>query len=251
MLILLSPTKQMDFSRADRYSQTGGEPEFLKEALLLNRELKKLDLSEIKKLMKTSDNLSKITRENIQKFHQQDTISHSALFAYRGTVFQSLDAGNFTPLDLDYTSKHLRILSGLYGLLKPDHMVYPYRLEMKTPLVNEEGENLYHFWKPRITDSLNREEGPIVNLASGEYTKAIDIRQLHHQMISLSFKEREAGKVRTVGMYSKVARGLMARHIIHMKIIEPDPLKNFDLQGYIYDPELSSESDWIFVRNRS
>lgn len=248
MIVLLSPTKQMDFSRPFKFPESHRNPLFYNEALMLNECLKSMKIEEVQKLMKISDKLSSQTYENIFQFENPERDSQPALFAYSGTVFQSLDPRNLNYEDLLFARKQIRILSGMYGILKVDDLVSPYRLEMKTALANSDGDNLYSFWKKRITDSLKEESSMIINLASLEYFKAVDVNRLDKPVISFYFKEKRGTKVRTVGMYSKVARGLMARKIVEERIEDPALLQTGDIGGYCYNSELSNEKEWVFIR---
>ena len=236
-------------AREDKYEKTRETPFYFQEAAILNNELKKLNRETLIDLMKVSDKIADTTFQHINNFNVPSAKRRSALFAYSGTVYQSLNANSFATDDLLYARKHVRILSGLYGVLNPSDMINPYRLEMKMPLKNPDGDNLYHFWKPRLFESLMKENGPIINLASTEYLKAVDKKKLNQQLISFQFKERDGEKVRTVGMYSKVVRGLMARKIITEKITDPFQLQKDEVGGYVYDHKLSTESDWVFARN--
>jgi len=254
MLILLSPTKQMDFSGPDYYKDSPAEPFFSSESQVLNNQLKTCNHKDLMDLMKVSSKIAENTYESIQSFSASDGDRKSALSTYSGTVFKSFDISSLSEIDLKFAENHLRILSGMYGILKPADIISPYRLEMKIPLQNPGGENLYHFWKSGITDYLLNEyflsdqSLPIINLASDEYFKVIDKKKIKNPIISISFKERSDNKVRTVGMYSKVARGLMARRIIVEKMSDPEYLKSGDTGGYFFDRDLSSDRNWIFVR---
>lgn len=251
MLILLSPTKQMDFTRIDKYKNLYESPTFSQEARSLNRELRNLERESLMKLMKISDKLADSTISDIGNFVSLQKAKQSALFAYSGTVFQWIKSEDFCDDHLEFASEHLRILSGLYGVLKPNECISQYRLEMKTPLSIGEDKNLYHFWNQKITEYLIEEDRPIINIASAEYSKAIDKKRLKHPFISVQFKEREGRRVRTVGMYSKMARGKMAGRIIREKVVNPEILKEWNLDGYQYDEELSSDTDWVFANTRS
>jgi uncharacterized protein len=250
MLILLSPTKQMDFSRTDKYEQIHKTPAYFNEAKGLHRELIKYNRDSLMNIMKISEKLTDSTHNDIHGFNSESAESGSALYAYSGTVFQWLNPESLGDNELNYAAKHLRILSGLYGILSPDEVICRYRLEMKTPLAIGECENLYQYWKQKITDHLIDENLPIISLASNEYNKAVDKKQIRQAFITMQFKEKTGDKVRTVGMYSKMARGLMAGKIIREQTTDPETLKRWNLDGYTFDTDLSSESDWIFVKKR-
>lgn len=251
MIVLLSPTKQMNFSGPDKFENENTMPYYNAEASILNNLLKLMDKDELMDLMKISSKIADQTFKNIISFSGKESTMRSALFAYSGTVFQSINAQTFKKEDLNFACKHLRILSGIYGVLNPTDRVSPYRLEMKTPLSNPNGDGLYHFWKPRIADNLQKENSQIINLASSEYFKVVDTHKLTNPVISFHFKERKDGKHRTVGMYSKVARGLMARRIVIDRITDPLALQSGETGGYFYDSDLSSDNDWVFVRDEA
>lgn len=250
MLILFSPTKQMDISRSDKYENRLCRPRFQKEAATLNRELQQYNKKELMDLMKISEKLSENTYREIHRFRRKKHF-RSALYTYSGTTYQWIQTADFTPSDLDFASEHVRILSGLYGILEPFDEICEYRLEMKTPLKVGDFENLTQFWKQKITDVLVSENKTIINLASAEYTKAIDKKQLPQDFISLQFKEREGTGIRTVGMYSKMARGMMADRMIRERIENPQDIKQWNLHGYLYNDTLSSDLEWVFVNDRS
>jgi len=245
----------MDFSNTRTIFYTNTNPFFKREALELNALLKKMNSEELTSFMKISPKIAADTYENIQLFSKMQNRQKSALFAYSGTVYNYLSAEEYNREDLKFAENHLRILSGLYGILQPGDLVSQYRLEMKCPLKNNRGSNLYNFWKKRITDYLLNTEvlsdrkTPIINMASLEYFKAVDTARIPNPVISLHFKERQNGKIRTVGMYSKMARGMMACRIILEKITDPLLLQTGDKGGYYFDANLSCEQEWIFIRD--
>jgi len=250
MLILLSPTKQMNFNRIDKYENSLKTPSFLNEAKSLNRELNKMDCPALIRLMKISDKIADSAHLDIKSFNSEAGEFLSALYAYSGTVFQWIKPESLGEDELKYAAEHLRILSGLYGVLHPDDRIFRYRLEMKTPLSIGNCNNLYQFWKKKLTDYLIGEDQAIINLASNEYIKAINTKQLKHPFISIQFKEQSGNQIRTVGMYSKMARGLMAGKILREQLSDPFLIKGWNLDGYIYNAEQSGESDWIFIKKR-
>jgi len=176
-----------------------------------------------------------------------------ALFAFRGDVYTGLDADSFGAGDVTFAQKHLRILSGLYGVLKPLDLMQPYRLEMGTALPNRQGKNLYEFWDARITGALNSEiessRAPaLINLASGEYFKAVHPKALAAPVITPIFKERKGDDYKIVSFFAKKARGLMAAYIIKNRLRKTVAIKDFAEEGYRYNPRLSSGNDWVFTR---
>ncbi len=173
--------------------------------------------------------------------------------AFKGDVYLGLDAPTLNKNDLKFTQKHLRILSGLYGLLRPLDLMQAYRLEMGTKLQNERGRNLYEFWDTRVTDKLNEElsahkSQTLINLASNEYFKVVKPKTLDADIITPAFKERKNGEYKMIGIYAKKARGLMSRYIIKNRIDTPEALKDFDLEDYGYNESLSTENNWVFTR---
>lgn len=177
-----------------------------------------------------------------------------ALLAFRGDVYEGIDAENYTAADFDFAQDHLRILSGLYGLLKPLDLIQPYRLEMGARLENDRGKNLYDFWGSRINELLNRdlasgEQPVLVNLASQEYFKAVRPRELAAPVLTLSFREKKDGAYRVIGLFAKRARGQMADFIIKKRITTPEGLKFFNRGGYRFRPGLSNANEWVFCRD--
>ena len=219
--------------------------------------------------MSASDSLAELNR---QRFKQWKTPfrpdnSRQAMFAFKGDVYLGLDAYSMAPAEVKFAQSHLRILSGLYGLLRPLDLMQAYlqayRLEMGTRLGTQQGSNLYQFWGDRITKSLNRElkqsdSKTLVNLASGEYFKSIKPKQLNAEIITPAFKEYRDGQYKFIQFFAKKARGLMARYLIDRKIRylidrkidDPEALKDFDYAGYGYNAELSDDNEWVFTRRQ-
>ena len=257
MTILLSPTKQMDFVSPIPFETENIGAPFEKEALKLNLILKKFDRIGLATLMKISSDLADQTFERIRDFSSPLAHRRPAVLAYSGTVFLALDPGSFTVDQLEFAQRQLVILSGMYGVLRPLDHIAPYRLEMKTPLVLPEDERLNTFWKPRITEYLKSrlttdgDESIILNLSSGEYSRVLDQKAFRGRVLNIHFKEKQNGKLRTVGMYAKTARGLMARRIIAQKIINPEALQKGSTGGDRFTSSLSSSTDWVFVRKTS
>jgi len=223
----------------------------------LVRRLRELSPQDISKLMSVSDSLAELNR---QRFKQWKTPfrpdnSRQAMFAFKGDVYLGLDAYSMAPAEVKFAQSHLRILSGLYGLLRPLDLMQAYRLEMGTRLGTQQGSNLYQFWGDRITKSLNRElkqsdSKTLVNLASGEYFKSIKPKQLNAEIITPAFKEYRDGQYKFIQFFAKKARGLMARYLIDRKIDDPEALKDFDYAGYGYNAELSDDNEWVFTRRQ-
>lgn len=252
MLILLSPAKQLDFS------ERGQAPTMTKPALIeRTRELSKTTATltgpQLADLMGLSDDLANLNRERFKAFDPDSMEGRPAALAFNGEVYRGLDAPSIDAEDLQYAQQHLRILSGLYGVLRPLDAIQPYRLEMGTRLKTKKGSNLYQFWGEDIAEQLKSDlsghaSQTIVNLASNEYAKAAKLKSLGVPVVSADFKEEKDGKLRALMVYAKKARGMMARWIIENRIEDPARLREFDLDGYRFDAEGSSEDSLLFTR---
>ena len=251
MKIVLSPAKKLDL-KSGYPEMTYTEPVFLDEAEKLIKVMRQKTPDEIKQLMKLSDNLANLNWERYQNWRKDiDQIARPAIFTFNGNVFDGLDVKNLSEAKLPELNKKVRILSGLYGILRPFDMIYPYRLEMGTKLRFDKYKNLYDYWRQKVTTYLNNEmpEGEVlVNLASQEYFKVIDQKQFKHPVYDIVFKDYKNGELKTISLYAKIARGLMTRFIIQNNINTPDELKLFDTNGYRYDENLSSEFRLVFTR---
>jgi cytoplasmic iron level regulating protein YaaA (DUF328/UPF0246 family) len=176
-----------------------------------------------------------------------------AIFMFNGHVYQNLNAETLSESDLEFAQEHLRILSGLYGILRPLDLIQAYRLEMGTKLTNQRGENLYEFWNTKINEHINKElqkhkNKTLVNLASQEYFKAIQPESINEKIITPVFKEKKGKQYKTIAIYAKKARGEMTRFIIEDKIEDPEALKTFEKDGYVFNEYLSSDTEWVFTR---
>jgi cytoplasmic iron level regulating protein YaaA (DUF328/UPF0246 family) len=254
MLITLSPSKGQDFTEAP-LTKKHTKPADLKESELLVRELKKIKSKSLREMMSISENIANLNVERFKSFTTPFTTKNAkqAIFAFKGDVYSGFELASFNEDDYAYAQDHLRILSGLYGCLRPLDLIQPYRLEMKTKLKNERGENLYQFWDERITRSINKElkkqkEPVLVNLASNEYFKAVKPKLLEGRLLNINFKETKAGKTRVVAIFAKRARGMMADYIIRNRIERSQDLKKFKLGGYQFDKDLSDDRQWTFER---
>ncbi|HSJ68977.1 MAG TPA: peroxide stress protein YaaA [Anditalea sp.] len=249
MITIISPAKTLDLSSPEFTTATA--PVFQKDIKELVGIMKKKSASSIKELMGVSDNLAELNEERFKSFQKEFTIDNSkqALLAFKGDVYQQLNVDNYSKKEFDFAQEHVRILSGLYGLLRPLDLIQPYRLEMGIKLKNKKGKNLYEFWGSKIAKALN-ETGmdTIVNLASQEYFKAIDQKTLNARIITPHFKEYKDGKYKIIGIFAKKARGLMTNFIIENKIDQADKLKIFNEEGYEYSEKMSSEDEFIFIR---
>ena len=252
MKIIISPAKSLDFesnSKTDVFSQ----PSFQKESSLLNKKLKNLSKKKLGDLMKISPALADLNYERNQSWHQPFSPENSkqAIYAFTGEVFKGIDIKSLAEEKIPLLQSRLRILSGLYGLLKPLDLIQPYRLEMGTKLTIGESNNLYKFCDSSLANSLNDEmkEGDLlINLASAEYFKAVPRKVLKNPMITPIFKEFKNGDYKIVMTYAKRARGLMVRYIIENNINTLEELKRFDTEGYLYTESLSTESELVFTR---
>ncbi len=254
MLTLLSPAKSLDFSPVpDGLATT--EPRFEADIEVLIERCKELDVAALRQLMSISEPLAQLNRERFQAMQWPFTpdTAKPCLLAFRGDVYRRLDADSLSSSDLEWAQKHVRILSGLYGLLRPLDLIQPYRLEMGTKLENERGGSLYEFWGNRLVDSLNQEHGErpvkaVLNLASNEYIKAVPADRLVPPMVTAWFQEERDGKLKTIAFLAKKARGLMARWVIENRVDDPEDLRAFDVEGYVYVPDLSSGDRLVFTR---
>ena len=254
MLVLLSPSKTMAFEddvRADKYTM----PAFQQEAEELVEQLRSYSPDDIGELMRVNPKLAKLNFDRFQQYDPDFKHNHArqALLAYRGDVYDGIPVSSYTEEDLDFAQQQVRILSGLYGILKPLDLIQPYRLEMSTKLPNKRGANLYEYWKEQLTDYVNHEiqEGgheAVINLASEEYFKALDKQALTKPVIAPAFKDQKNGSYKTVAIYAKKARGRMTDFIVRNRITDPDAVQGFDVDGYLYHEVLSSPANPVFTR---
>ncbi|MGA0840365.1 MAG: peroxide stress protein YaaA [Pseudomonadales bacterium] len=254
MLLLISPAKTLDFERTPPpYSTT--TPDFLHDASVLIDVLRDYDVEGIAKLMRLSPSLAALNTDRYASWTpnlDQDAV-RPAVFAFRGDVYQGLDVDHLDDAAITWAQSHLRILSGLYGLLRPLDVIRPYRLEMGTRLRVGPHRHLYEFWGDRITRAINThltgaEEPVVVNLASDEYFGAVQPSALDARLVTPIFREYRDGEYRFISMFGKRARGLMARWASLNRPNHVDELKSFDLDGYRYEPGLSTPDRWMFVR---
>ena len=256
MLVLLSPAKTLDFSPAPEGLATT-RPRFEKDVAVLMKRCKKLGVRTLQQLMNLSQPLAELNRQRFQEMSLPFTPENSkpSLLAFQGDVYKGLDAASLSRADLDWAQDHLRILSGFYGILRPLDLMQPYRLEMGTRLANTRGKNLYQFWGGRLADAINAEhrERPttVLNLASGEYFKAVPKKRLEPPLLSADFKEIRDGKPRTISFFAKRARGLMARFVVRRRIDEPEGLKDFAEEGYGFRDDLSTGDRLVFTREQA
>ena len=250
MLAVISPSKTQDFSSSnvDVFTKTRQ----IEQSQILIDLLKTKTQSEIASLMSISDKLSKLNFDRFQTFSTPFTLTNAkqALLAFKGDVYNGIDAPNLSSQDLDFAQSCVRMLSGLYGVIRPLDLIQPYRLEMGTRLENDKGKNLYEFWGDQISQILNEDESSvIINLASNEYFKGIDKKSLNAKIINIAFKELKGDTYKIIGIYAKRARGLMVNYMIKNRLTEPESLKDFNIEGYQFRQDMSDELTWVFTRN--
>ncbi|MFN3559538.1 MAG: peroxide stress protein YaaA [Brevundimonas sp.] len=253
MLIVLSPAKRLDFTEADP-ALPASERRFLDDTASLSKTARARTIAELRSLMSISDDLARLNRERFQAFKPDSLDGVQAAFAFAGDVYEGLQARSLDAAGLDYAQSHLRILSGLYGLLRPLDRIQPYRLEMGTRLKTRRGSSLYDFWGDRLSKGLNADaEGQpdptLVNLASQEYFGAVDARALKLPIVTPNFYEEKDGERRIISFFAKRARGTMARYAIDERLEKAEDLKAFDRDGYRFDKAASTETEWIFIRS--
>ena len=253
MIVIISPAKKLDFETAaptKKYTSIKN----LSMSKELIKELRKCNAEKISKMMKLSDDLTKLNIERYKNFKTPFSLNNAkqALFAFKGDTYVGLDAQTLSKKEIDYAQKHLRILSGLYGLVSPLDLIQPYRLEMGTKFPCGESKNLYDFWSDEITQQLIqslKKEKALINCASNEYFKSVDTKLLKDvKIITPAFKEKKNGEFKMIGLFAKKARGMMSRFIIKNEIKNPKDLMGFDLGGYKFNKKLSTESTPVFTR---
>ncbi len=248
MIIIISPAKTIDFS-LNFGTEQQTKPTFEKEANILAQRMKDFTTNDLKNLMHISEPLALLNYERYQGWNSRSAEKKQALAVFKGEVYNGMKAWEWSEDNILYAQDHLRILSGLYGILRPLDTIKAYRLEMGTHLPDQ---TLYAYWKDSLTKHLNRlasQSGNVlVNLASKEYSKAVQLKNFKGTVITPDFKEMKDGKYKMIAIYAKKARGLMSRFIIENKIENPEELKAFDVNGYCFNPQLSTDSNYIFTR---
>ncbi|PRO71483.1 peroxide stress protein YaaA [Alteromonas alba] len=254
MLVVVSPAKNLDYESSVPVSEYT-QPELLDDASTLAEECKELSPAQLGSLMKISDKLATLNANRFAEFSVPftDDNARQALFAFNGDVYTGLDAQSLSDEDIAYAQQHLRILSGLYGVLRPLDLMQAYRLEMGTKLENSRGKNLYEYWDNRITKVLNEAleaqgDNVLINLASNEYFKSVKKAALDGMIITPVFKDKKNGQYKIISFFAKKARGLMARYIIQHQVKDVDGLKAFDTAGYYYSEEQSTTTELVFLR---
>ena len=254
MLFVLSPAKSLKFDY-NINCNLATIPEFIDDCQILIGQLKKLKTDDLAKLMKLSDKLAELNFQRYQNFNFPFNPANSkqALLVFDGDVYKSIDIRNYNYQDFTFAQRHLRILSGLYGILKPMDLIQAYRLEMGTNFKNSRGKNLYDFWQDKITESINNQlkhhrEQVLINLASDEYFKVVKADKIKGQVINIIFKEKKGDKYKVIGLLAKRARGLMANYIVKNRINSSYNVKAFNGGGYEFRSEFSDQNNWHFYR---
>ncbi|MGC1216150.1 MAG: peroxide stress protein YaaA [Phormidesmis sp.] len=254
MLMVISPAKTLDYDIADYPHFT--LPAKLEQTKALVRELSDYDADELSELMHISDNLAQLNYQRYQSFQTPFTAQNAkqALLVFKGDVYKGIQVEGYDDDDLAFAQDHLRILSGLYGILRPLDLMQPYRLEMGTKLATDKGKNLYEFWGEQLSAILNTDladlnKPVLVNLASIEYFKSIDRKTLRATVLDIGFKEKKGDDYKTIAIYAKKARGMMVDFVIRNRIVDPEQMKGFDRDGYAFNLALSTTDSWVFSRD--
>ena len=254
MLAIISPAKKLDFE-SEPITDAHTPPILLKDAEVLAKKAKKLKRADLKSMMGISDKLADLNYRRFQEFQPPFNLANArqAALSFAGDTYVGLDAPTLKKKDLEYAQDHLRILSGLYGVLRPLDLIQPYRLEMGTKFAVNGKEDLYDFWDNRVTEALNEatkdhKDRRIINLASNEYAKVVQPKNLEGGIVTPVFKEVKDGKARTLGLFAKRARGMMARYMIVNRVETEKKLKTFSDGGYKFQPDQSDDTTWVFTR---
>lgn len=250
MLVLLSPAKTLEFNCKIPHNVISSIPFFAKEAWQLIEILKQYSSKDFEKLMHISPKLALLNHQRFQEFNQDYTNAKPCIYVYNGDVYDGINVENYSDEQLQFANQTIRIISGLYGILKPFDLIQAYRLEMSIALANQKGKNLYEFWDDKIVHKLNEEPGNIIiNLASQEYSSAIIPSKCKKELINVQFKENVKGVYKIIGIHAKRARGIMANFIVTNFIKNPEHIKDFSLEGYKYCSKSSTKTEYIFVRD--
>jgi len=255
VLTVLSPAKTLDYESPSITDQAS-TPQFMDQSALLVDDARTLAPDDIRSLMGVSEAIASLNHERFMNWAPESTTANAkqAILAFKGDVYTGLEAETMSTNDLEFAQAHLRILSGLYGLLRPLDLMQPYRLEMGLKFSNQRGKNLYEFWGERITDAINADLASagtetLVNLASNEYFKAVKTKSLNADIITPQFKDLKNGQYKMISFFAKKARGVMARYIIDNQLTDPDQLKSFTGSGYYFSAEQSSGNNLVFLRD--
>lgn len=253
MILVTSPSKTQDFSRISIEDSVFTQPIMQKEINQIVSSVKKIDRKSLAKIMDISEKLAELNFDRYQKFSAEfnSTNSKPAIFAFKGDVYSGIEIKDYKKSELEFIQKHLVILSGLYGLLKPMDLIQPYRLEMGTKIQINSYKNLYEFWGSKITNALNKsvkQTDILLNLASQEYFKALRAEELQCKVIDVVFKENKNGSYKVIGLFAKRARGKMINYIVKNKIKLLDEIKSFSLDGYKFSEDHSDKDQLVFIR---
>ena len=256
MLTVISPAKTLDFDTPPT-TRKKTQPEFIEDAARLIDDARAMSPQDIRELMGVSEKIADLNHQRFMNWHTPFGLDNAkqAVLAFKGDVYAGLEADTLSSTELAFAQKHLRILSGLYGLLRPLDLMQPYRLEMGIKFGNSGGKDLYQFWGDRINRGLNsqlKKSGSrvLVNLASNEYFKSVKAKELDADIVTPVFKDRKGDKYKIISFYAKKARGQMARYIIDNAINEPDALKKFRVAGYRYSKSESTARELVFTRDK-
>ena len=252
MKIIISPAKSLNYKDKCPIN-TSTQPLFLEQSKNINQVLKKLNPQELSKLMNLSDKLANLNWQRNQTWQLpfNETNAKQALYAFDGEVYTGINAYRLSNKAADFLQQHLWILSGLYGILKPFDLMQAYRLEMGTNLMVKKHKNLYDFWKSSLTKHVTKNLGknePLINLASQEYASVLDFKQIKNPVITPLFKDYKNGSLKTISFFAKKARGLMVKYIAEHQITQAEDLKMFNTEGYQFDANISTKTQWIFTR---
>ena len=255
MISVLSPAKSMNES-PEVLDYNYSQPRFLDRSEKLANKMKRYSRKGLMDLMKISQDLAELNRQRFDEWSMDHNteVAAPAIYSFTGEVYQGFDAPSMTEKHLDFANDHLRTLSGLYGILRPADLIRPYRLEMGKAVPVQRSKNLYQFWGSQLAESLNNDaadhsEKALINLASNEYFKAVDLKTLDMPVYNMHFKDLKNGEYKMIQFYGKRARGLMARFIVDHQIDSVEDLKAFNYENYGYNAKLSTEKDWVFTRD--
>ena len=254
MLIVISPAKTLDYETVPK-TKVFTTPDYLDRSQQLINRLRSFSSLDLSDLMKVSAKIADLNFDRYESWKKPFTVKNAkqSILAFKGDVYTGLDAESFKADDFKFAQNHLRVLSGLYGLLRPLDLMQPYRLEMGTKLKTDVGKNLYEFWGSDITEGLNKQLKKIksdylINLASNEYFKSVKPKELNAEIITPAFKEFKNGDYKMIGIYAKKARGMLSRYIIQNKLSDPEDIKLFNEDGYRFNKTLSKGNDFVFTR---
>lgn len=256
MLIVVSPAKTLDYETPPK-TKVFTTPDYLDDSQELIHRLRRFSSLDIAELMKVSKKIADLNFDRYEAWNKKFTPNNAkqAVLAFKGDVYTGLDAETLSSKDLKFAQQHLRILSGLYGLLRPLDLMQAYRLEMGTSLDTDRGKNLYEFWDLTVTEGLNKQlkkikSNTLINLASNEYFKSVKPRDLNAEIITPTFKEYKGGDYKMIGIYAKKARGMLSRYIIQNQLSDPEDIKQFNEDGYKFNNSLSKGNTWVFSRRQ-